>query len=68
MRRLVEVHELLVGYPSVLASILIRGCVQEQFLQLCYRLFAGLHALKLEVSSGSSPFSGVIGDATTTSK
>ena len=51
MRKLVEVYELVVGYPSVLTPILIRGYVQEQFLQLCDRLFAGLHALKLEARS-----------------
>ena len=31
---LLEVHRLVVGYLSVLASTLIRGCVQEQFLRL----------------------------------
>ena len=51
MRKLVEFYELVVGYPSVLTPILIRGCVQEQFLQLCDRLFAGLHALKLKAQS-----------------
>ena len=31
MRKLLEV---VVGYPSVLASMFIPGCVQEQFLRL----------------------------------
>jgi len=42
MRKLLEVHRLVVGYPSVLASNLIRGYVQEQFLQLHDRPFVGL--------------------------
>jgi hypothetical protein len=32
MKKLLEIHRLVVGYPSVLVSILIRGCVQAQFL------------------------------------
>jgi hypothetical protein len=32
MRKLLKVRRLVVGYPSVLVSILIRGCVQAQIL------------------------------------
>ena len=48
-------HRLVVCYLGVLASILIRGCVQEQVLR---------RSLELELSSVHPLFSGVIGEAT----